>query len=237
MLEIALQVRCLGHLPHVALRRLDVAQDDHQKIVEVVRDAAAELADRLHLLRCRELLLGLAQRLLRLVPLGDVARDLREAEQLALFVAYGVNHDQRPEAAPVLAYAPALCLETAMSCGGRQGAVGQAISAVLFSVEEREVTAYHLICGVALDTRRSRIPGGDPALSVQLENSVVDHRLDETAIAPLALQQGRLCSLVLGEVARHLREAHQLAIAVLNGIDHNGRPKTAAVFADSPAFG
>jgi hypothetical protein len=37
-----------------------VAQDDGEKVVEVVRDAARELADRLHLLGLAELLLGSA---------------------------------------------------------------------------------------------------------------------------------------------------------------------------------
>ena len=36
-----------------ALQHLDIADDDRQQIVEVVRQAARELADRLHLLRLR----------------------------------------------------------------------------------------------------------------------------------------------------------------------------------------
>ena len=43
-----------------------------QQVVEVVRDAAGEPADRLHLLRLAQLLLGLAQRLLGALALGDV---------------------------------------------------------------------------------------------------------------------------------------------------------------------
>ena len=53
------------------LRQVAAAQevgrgaDDGQQIVEIVRDAAGQLADRFHLLR-------LAQRFLGLAPLGDV---------------------------------------------------------------------------------------------------------------------------------------------------------------------
>ena len=54
--EVALEISSLGHLASVALRRFDVAQHDHQEIVEVVGDAAGQLADRLHLLRLRQLL-------------------------------------------------------------------------------------------------------------------------------------------------------------------------------------
>ena len=39
-------------------QRLGVADHDRQQIVEVVREAAGELADRLHLLRLRQLLFG-----------------------------------------------------------------------------------------------------------------------------------------------------------------------------------
>ena len=42
-----------------APRGVDVARDDGQKIVEVVRDAAGQLADRLHLLRLPKRLFGL----------------------------------------------------------------------------------------------------------------------------------------------------------------------------------
>ena len=48
-----------------------VAEDHRQQVVEVVRDAAGEPADRLHLLRLAELLLALAQRVLGAAPLVE----------------------------------------------------------------------------------------------------------------------------------------------------------------------
>ena len=47
---------------------IDIADDDGQQIVEIVGDAAGELADRLHLLR-------LAQRFFRLLAIGDRGGD------------------------------------------------------------------------------------------------------------------------------------------------------------------
>ena len=44
---------------------LGVAVDDHQQVVEIVRDAAGELAERFHLLRLRQLLLRALERELR----------------------------------------------------------------------------------------------------------------------------------------------------------------------------
>ena len=64
-----------------AAKQLRVAADDHQEIVEVVGDAARQLAERFHLLRLGELLLRALERSLRLPPLGDVARDLHEADE------------------------------------------------------------------------------------------------------------------------------------------------------------
>ena len=53
---IALSARGSAGGRGVPLQRLEVADDDGQQVVEVVRDAAGQLADRLHLLRLGELL-------------------------------------------------------------------------------------------------------------------------------------------------------------------------------------
>ena len=55
------------------LQQLQAAGDAGQQVVEVVRQAAGELADRLHLLRLAQRLLGLPQRLGLLLLGGDVA--------------------------------------------------------------------------------------------------------------------------------------------------------------------
>ena len=102
------------------LQRLDMAGDDHQQIVEVVRDAAGELAERLHLLRLGELLLHPLERDLRVAPLGDVAGDLGEADQLAVVVADRIDDDAGPEERAVLADAPAFLLEAPVSRGDLQ---------------------------------------------------------------------------------------------------------------------
>src|SRR3954468_5332323 len=57
-----------------------------------------------------ELPFALDQRLLRGAALGDVVRDLGEADELAVLVVDRVDDDVRPEAGPVLADAPAFPL-------------------------------------------------------------------------------------------------------------------------------
>ena len=95
-------------LAQMALQGVEIADDDGQQVVEVVRDAAGELADALHLL-------GLPQLLLGGPPLGQVARDLGKADQLALAVVNRIDHHARPEPAAVLADPPTLGLDTCRS--------------------------------------------------------------------------------------------------------------------------
>jgi hypothetical protein len=56
----------------IALDRFEIAQHDHQQIVEIMCDAAAELPDGLHFLRGCQLLLGLLEGALRLIAVRDV---------------------------------------------------------------------------------------------------------------------------------------------------------------------
>src|SRR5207247_1886122 len=77
--------------------QLGVREDDGEQIVEVVSDAAGELADRLHLL-------GLAQLLLERAPLRHVLRDRLEAVDRAV----GAPHRAAGEADQDLLAVPAL---------------------------------------------------------------------------------------------------------------------------------
>ena len=65
----------LGIAAHALLQQLQIAHDDGEQVVEIVRDAAGELAHGLHLLRLAELLLHLP-------TLGDVLLDGDEVGDL-----------------------------------------------------------------------------------------------------------------------------------------------------------
>ena len=101
------------------LQCLQIAGDHRQQIVEVMCDAAGELADRLHLLRLPQAFLGG-------LLLGQVTRHLGEADQFPLFVVDRLDDDVRPEPAAVLAHAPAHTFELAGSRRGRDRACRQA---------------------------------------------------------------------------------------------------------------
>ena len=65
-----------------------VADDDRQQVVEIVRDAAGETADRFELLRLPELILARLQRALGALPIGDVAEQADQAGRIG-------EHDAR----------------------------------------------------------------------------------------------------------------------------------------------
>ena len=180
-----------------AHQSLGLAAYDHQEIVEVVRDAAGELAERLHFLRLRELRLRALERFLRVAPLGDVAGDLGEADQLALLVADGVDDDVGKKLRAVLAHAPGLRLELAGGGGGRQRAVGQASGAVLVGVEHREVPADDFLGGVAFDAFGAGVPAFHDAVRIEHDQRVIDDAGHQRAQLLLAGAQP-LGGLLLG---------------------------------------
>ena len=60
-----------------------MALDDHERVVEVVGDAAGEPADRVHLLRLAQLLIAQPQLLFGAPPLGHVTDDRGQARLAA----------------------------------------------------------------------------------------------------------------------------------------------------------
>ena len=78
-----------------------------------------------------ELAGGFAQRLLRHLPLGNVAGDFGEADQSVVLIADRVDLHRRPEPAAVLAHAPAFRLVMAVTCRSFQNARRQAGHAIV----------------------------------------------------------------------------------------------------------
>ena len=137
-----------------------------------MREAAGELADRLHLLR-------LAHPLLAGPALGQVAGDLGEADEAAAVVADGGDDDVGPEARAVLAQPPALQLVFADIGGLGEGACRNAGGAVGLGIEAREMLADDLLALIALDALRAGIPAHDIAARIDHEDCVVGHRVDQ----------------------------------------------------------
>ena len=83
------------------VRQQRAPADDHgEEVVEVVGDAAGELADRLHLLRLPELLLGGPQGFLRVAPLeelSDLPADIRHDRQELVVLRDGVTVEEHDD--------------------------------------------------------------------------------------------------------------------------------------------
>ena len=219
------------------LDQLEAAHHGGQQIVEVVGDAAGQLADRFHLLRLEERLPGQLEFLLRAAALGDVARDLGEAEQAAVGAADRIDHDVRPEPRAVLAHAPAFLLETSLPLGRVEGAGGFAGGAIFLRVETREMLADDLLRPVALDAFRAGIPAHDLAVGIEHVDRVVDHALDEQPQLFLAVVQLGFRLPALAEIARDLGVADQRAGRAADRVDDDMGPEAAAVLAHAPALG
>ena len=94
-----------------------VADDDSQQVVEVVRHAAGQLTDRFHFLRLCKLFARPIEHFLCLVTLGNVARHLGKADELASVILDRIDHHAGPKSASILAEPPALSLEPPLLFG------------------------------------------------------------------------------------------------------------------------
>src|SRR4051812_47139915 len=90
---------------------------------------------------------------------------------------------------------------------------------------------------VALDPLCSGIPGGHVAEWVELKDRVIDHGLDQLAIAPLPIEKLFMGSLTFGNVSRDLGAADHFTGLIADGLDDDRWPETVAVLADPPSFG
>ncbi len=194
------QAQQAGVLGQALAQEFEAAQHRHQQVVEVVGDAAGELAHRLHLLGLGQGSLRLRQRLFGAAALGDVAGYLGEADMRTVLAADRIDDDAGPEAGPIAAQAPALGRELALrECGGERP--GRHVPRpVLLGVEAREVGADDLLGLVSLDTAGAGIPVRHHPVAVEHVDRVVGHALEQQAVALLAGAQGRrLPRRVLGE--------------------------------------
>ena len=160
------------------LQRVKTAADDHQEIVEIMGHAAGQLAERVELLRFRELLLHLLELELGFAALGNVPGDLGEADELAVLVD-GVDDDAGPEEGAVLADAPAFLLVAALFPGNAQGAERLAVGAVDFGIEAGEMLPDDFVGRVALDPLAADVPARDHAGRVQHVQRVVGNAFNQ----------------------------------------------------------
>src|SRR5690349_21830261 len=108
-------------------------------------DAAGQLADSLHLLRLEKSLARGFQLALRLLTLGDVARDLGKADRPPFVVADGVYHHTGTKALAIFSHPPAFCEKTPFLSHGFESPGRLAPGTILFGIETREMLADDLV--------------------------------------------------------------------------------------------
>src|SRR5690606_12701588 len=86
--------------------QLQIARDDLQQVVEVVRYAAGQIADAFHFLRLLQRALRTFERLFGRATLGNVARYFCKARGIAFGIAQRVDDDVREKSRAVFANTP-----------------------------------------------------------------------------------------------------------------------------------
>ena len=207
-----------------AFEGLGIAADDHQQIVEVVRDAAGQLADRLHFLRHRELFARLHQFLLGVAPLGCIADDVGEADQVSVVIADHGDRAGDENQRAVLSDAPSLDFVLVFLDGQFQRAVRFAGAALVRPIEYPEMLADDFFRGVADDLLGGAVPARHASRRVEHENGVVDDAFDQDLEMTLgaAERQIRLGDFAV-QLVLHRKQMHFHVVARRGGGGQNER--------------
>ncbi len=165
---------------------MKITTDHLKQVVEVVGDAASELAERFHLLRLGQGGLGLLKLLFGFLPLADISGHLGEADDLAAVIANCVDNDVGPERAAILALAQALGFPASLAGSCSQTPGRYARGGVLGRIEPAEMRPDDLVGCIAFDTLRPGVPARDAAFRVEHVDGVVGHALHQQAELLLA---------------------------------------------------
>ena len=221
-----------------AVHQLQAGRDGRQQVVEVVRDPARELADRLHLLRLAQLRLRLHQRagpllhplfqglvefldgllgaMARRLVAGDLHEPLRfTRRRRGQQVHRAINED----ALPVLAEVPPLVDRPALRGRQREFHGVDPLAPVLGREDDRGTLSDGLVGAPAEDLVGATRPVRDDPLGVGGEDGVVHGVLDDQAQAGLALRQGIERVAQLGHVVAFDEDARDFAGRVAHGLE------------------
>src|ERR1700730_2985006 len=178
------------------LQRFEIANDDRKEVVEVVGHPTSKLANTFHFLRLLKPLLGCAS-------LSQIARHLGKADDLALRVAYGVDHYAGPELSSVLPYAPTFRFVFPGAGRGFNSVMWHAVLPVLVAVKAGKMLPDDFRWLIALDSLSAGIPVHHGAGWIEHEDRVVGDPLNQYSETPLAfLQLDDACGELLG-ASRH----------------------------------
>ena len=162
-----------------ALQRFEIADDDREEIVEVVRDAAGQLADAFHLLRLAERS-SAARRSVRSRVILAKPRSVAWAFRIALMTTLAQNRvPSLRTRQPSASYLP-------VAAGRLQRLAGNSALPVLVGIECEKCRPSDFLARVALDPLGPRIPVDDVPVGIEHEDRVIGDAFDQQPEAPLA---------------------------------------------------
>ena len=226
----------------------EIADDDGEKIVEVVSHAAGDLPDAFHLL-------GLTGALVGRPSFREITGNFRKTDQLAAGIPDRVDDDTGPESAFVLANPPSLRFVFAGPLGNTERPLRYTRVAFLRSIERREMAADDFVPRITLDPFGAGIPVDDVSGRIEHVDRIVGDTFHQQAEAPLGIfefgQAGRELSGPFGgplfkrlvqplQFLFGLRPRGQFALAGLveaGVVDRNGRLRRQGSHDPLGAFG
>src|ERR1051326_6491988 len=96
--------------------------------------------------------------------------------------------------------------------------------------------AGYLVRAVSHHAFRAGVPRRYRPIHVEHENTVIDDPVDQRAETLFAFTQRLVRSAALGQIARNLGKADEIALAVTHRGQHDVGPERAAVLAHPAAF-
>jgi hypothetical protein len=179
---------------------VEVPDHGRKDVVQIVCDAASELANGFHLLCLRQSLARPFQFFPCLDVFGHIAGHLDEPNETPVCLKERVDHDVRPEVAAILAHTKLLPLVFPFAQSGLKRLPRLPALAVFRRVEAIEVATDDLLSLVALDARGPGVPRHHHTHRVQHIDRMVGDVLDQRSI-PIRLNWSlrvELAQLVVG---------------------------------------
>jgi len=205
MVRRALQAS--GFRGKVTLQRVQIADNNLQQVVEVVRNAAGQLADAFHLLRLPRSLIGGPS-------LGQIARNFGKTQEFAPGRLDRIDNDAYPKVGAILAHTPTFGLVLSLPCSHRQGLCRDPGRSIGRGIEDGKAPPQNLLGGVTLDAGCPLVPARDVPGIIQHEYRVVLHPIDEPLRSfQRAEENGSASSLI----ARGALNANILAEEAMQG--------------------
>ncbi len=197
----------------------------HEQVVEVVRDAARELADRIHLLGLPQLILARAQGLVGALELGQVDGEAAELPRVSRRVGHDVNDVAQPDDLAGGRQRPVLEL-VVLTAGERRAALGHHLGPVLrVDALAEEVRLVEPAVGREPEDRLGALAheGEAEGRGVRLPHDGVEslHQVLESLLGFLAR---RLQALLLGQVLDDEQQPRLLLLFDADARDRDPHP-------------